>query len=93
MIHKSRPIFSIQFHPEAKGGPLDSSYLFDAYLDSVNKYKHSQTQFQPGREKTVSPLLVDMLSKERVDVTPELGLRMRAEAAAAAATAAAATAA
>jgi GMP synthase-like glutamine amidotransferase len=28
MIHKSRPIFSTQFHPEAKGGPLDSSYLF-----------------------------------------------------------------
>jgi carbamoyl-phosphate synthase small subunit len=25
MIHKTRPIFSAQFHPEAKGGPLDSA--------------------------------------------------------------------
>lgn len=84
MIHKSRPIFSIQFHPEAKGGPLDSSYLFDAYLDSVRKYKRSQAQFQPHRENTISPLLVDILSKERVDVTPD-GARLMAAATATAA--------
>ncbi|KAI9810150.1 MAG: Multifunctional pyrimidine synthesis protein CAD [Pycnora praestabilis] len=68
MIHKSRPIFSTQFHPEAKGGPLDSSYLFDAYLDSVKKYKRSQAVFQPERNNRPSPLLVDILSKERVGV-------------------------
>ncbi|KAI9793677.1 MAG: Multifunctional pyrimidine synthesis protein CAD [Peltula sp. TS41687] len=90
MIHKSRPIFSTQFHPEAKGGPLDSSYLFDAYLDSVEKYKRSQTQFQPHREKSVSPLLVDILAKERVDVTPDGARLMAAAAARATATATAA---
>ena len=74
MIHKTRPIFSTQFHPEAKGGPLDSSYLFDAYLESVAKYKNSQKVFQPKRDSRPSPLLVDLLSKERVGVTPPTGI-------------------
>ncbi|KAI9875061.1 MAG: Multifunctional pyrimidine synthesis protein CAD [Pleopsidium flavum] len=85
IIHKSRPIFSTQFHPEAKGGPLDSSYLFDAYLDSVQKYKRNQTIFQPKRDSRPSPLLVDILSKERVDVQPTIGMDNMARAAAAAA--------
>lgn len=84
MIHKSRPIFSTQFHPEAKGGPLDSSYLFDIYLDSVAKYKKSQATFHPMRESRPSPLLVDLLPNERVGVAPTTGA-LRASAAAAAA--------
>ncbi|MCJ1362063.1 Multifunctional pyrimidine synthesis protein CAD [Acarospora aff. strigata] len=84
MIHKSRPIFSTQFHPEAKGGPLDSSYLFDAYLDSVQKYKRNQAIFQPKRDSRPSPLLVDILGKERVGVVPTIGMDNMARAAAAA---------
>ncbi|KAI9751132.1 MAG: Vacuolar protein sorting-associated protein 29 [Chaenotheca gracillima] len=72
MIHKSRPIFSTQFHPEAKGGPQDSSYLFDTYLDSMKKFKQSQAVFQPRRDSRPSPLLVDMLAKERVGVEPDI---------------------
>ncbi|MCJ1298804.1 Multifunctional pyrimidine synthesis protein CAD [Hypocenomyce scalaris] len=74
MIHKSRPIFSTQFHPEAKGGPLDSSYLFDAYLDSVQKHKGSQAIFSPKRDSRPSPLLVDILAKDRVGVVPTIGM-------------------
>src|SRR5947208_3559792 len=70
MIHKSRPIFSTQFHPEAKGGPLDSSYLFDGYLESVQKFKKNQNVFSPHRDSRPSPLLVDLLAKERVGVHP-----------------------
>ena len=70
MIHKHRPIFSTQFHPEAKGGPLDSSYLFDAYLKEVLQYRQTQAQLQPGRVNRPSPLLVDLLAKERVGVRP-----------------------
>ncbi|KAI9832792.1 MAG: Multifunctional pyrimidine synthesis protein CAD [Sarea resinae] len=84
MIHKSRPIFSTQFHPEAKGGPLDSSYLFDAYLESVRKYKDNQAVFQPHRESRPSPLLVDLLAKERVGTQPEMKTAAAAAAAAAA---------
>ncbi|EEP79473.1 carbamoyl-phosphate synthase subunit arginine-specific small [Uncinocarpus reesii 1704] len=74
MIHKSRPIFSTQFHPEAKGGPLDSSYLFDIYLDSVQKYKQSQAAFQPERDSRPSPLLADLLGNERVGVQTTIGI-------------------
>ena len=70
LIHKSRPIFSTQFHPEAKGGPLDSSYLFDAYLQSVKAYKDTQDVLKGGRDNRPSPLLVDLLAKERVGVAP-----------------------
>lgn len=71
LIHKTRPIFSTQFHPEAKGGPLDSSYLFDAYLRSVKQYKDVQEQVRGVRDNRPSPLLVDLLAKERVGVAPE----------------------
>ena len=87
MIHKSRPIFSTQFHPEAKGGPLDSSYLFEAYLDSVQNYKKHQAIFVPHRDSRISPLLVDLLSKERVGVVPTTGMNNMAAAARVAATA------
>lgn len=66
MIHKHRPIFSTQFHPEAKGGPLDSSYLFDAYIDSVKQYKKTQEALHPNHNNRPNPLLVDLLPKERV---------------------------
>jgi len=85
MIHKSRPIFSTQFHPEAKGGPLDSSYLFEAYLDSVRKYKQTQAIFTPDRDSRPSPLLVDILAKDRVGVVPTIGMANMASAAAVAA--------
>lgn len=80
IIHKSRPIFSTQFHPEARGGPLDSSYLFDSYLESVARYKESQAIFQPNRDSKPSPLLKDLLAKERVGVAPTLGMENMARA-------------
>jgi len=70
LIHNSRPIFSAQFHPEAKGGPLDSAYLFDKYMENVQQYKSHQNSFSEKSNKP-SPLLVDLLSKERVGCHPD----------------------
>ena len=33
--HKSLPIFSIQYHPEASAGPMDEGYLFEEFVGSV----------------------------------------------------------
>ncbi|CAI4210695.1 unnamed protein product [Parascedosporium putredinis] len=67
MIHKTRPIFSTQFHPEAKGGPMDSSYLFDKYIESVKAFKASQSVYKDNRP---TRLMLDILSRERVGVEP-----------------------
>ncbi len=32
IIHENKPIFAVQFHPEACPGPLDSLYLFDKFM-------------------------------------------------------------
>ena len=37
--HKELPIMGIQFHSEASPGPLDNEYLFDKFLDLVQKNK------------------------------------------------------
>ncbi len=39
LIHKKRPVMSVQFHPEATPGPRDSSYLFDEFLLMVKDQK------------------------------------------------------
>ncbi len=33
--YKDIPAFSVQFHPEACGGPLDTNYLFDRFMDMM----------------------------------------------------------
>lgn len=32
---KDRPVFSVQYHPEASPGPHDPSYLFDQFVESM----------------------------------------------------------
>ena len=33
LMHESKPILAVQFHPEASPGPLDSLYLFDKFVE------------------------------------------------------------
>lgn len=39
MKHKTKPIFSTQFHPEASGGPTDTAFLFDDFIDLIKLHK------------------------------------------------------
>lgn len=34
--HTGRPVFSVQYHPEAAPGPHDSLYLFDRFIDLMD---------------------------------------------------------
>ena len=38
---KGRPVFSVQYHPEASPGPRDSHYLFARFVDAIRKAKAS----------------------------------------------------
>ena len=46
---------------------MDSSYLFDKYLENVKMFKDSAKIYRDNRP---SQLMIDILSKERVGVEP-----------------------
>jgi carbamoyl-phosphate synthase small subunit len=37
--HKSKPVFSVQYHPEASPGPKDNAHLFDKFAEEVKRRK------------------------------------------------------
>jgi carbamoyl-phosphate synthase small subunit len=37
--HKSKPVFATQFHPEASGGPTDTAFLFENFIELIKKNK------------------------------------------------------
>ena len=39
---KNKPVFSVQYHPEASPGPHDSEYLFDQFIESIKEAKKIQ---------------------------------------------------
>lgn len=43
------PAFSVQFHPEASGGPLDTNFLFDEFVTLINNpdvFKDFKTEYK-----------------------------------------------
>ena len=36
--HKTKPVFSVQYHPEASPGPHDSAYLFKEFYNLVKTH-------------------------------------------------------
>jgi carbamoyl-phosphate synthase small subunit len=47
MKHKTKPFFSTQFHPEASGGPTDTDYLFDVFIENIKKNPHPSANGLP----------------------------------------------
>ena len=41
---KGKPVFSVQYHPEASAGPHDSRYLFDEFVANIAKEKSAVLQ-------------------------------------------------
>nr|BBH94591.1 carbamoyl-phosphate synthase small chain [Thermogemmatispora argillosa] len=42
MIHHELPFFSVQFHPEARPGPMDTDWIFDHFLTRVRSEKEAR---------------------------------------------------
>ena len=38
---KDKPVFSVQYHPEASPGPRDSHYLFDRFVGTMARHKNT----------------------------------------------------
>ena len=35
--HKEKPVFCVQYHPEASPGPHDADYLFSKFMDAMER--------------------------------------------------------
>ncbi len=35
--YPGKPVFSVQFHPEASGGPMDTGFIFDSFLTMIKE--------------------------------------------------------
>jgi carbamoyl-phosphate synthase small subunit len=42
LVHKKLPAFSVQYHPEASPGPHDAHYLFERFIEMMEKEKQAQ---------------------------------------------------
>lgn len=43
LAHKKRPIFSVQYHPEASPGPHDAAYFFRRFRDMVERTANGES--------------------------------------------------
>ncbi len=40
--YQNEPVFSVQFHPEAAAGPLDTGFLFDRFVAMIDAHKEGK---------------------------------------------------
>ena len=62
LIHDTKPIFTVQFHPEHNAGPEDLEVLFDAFFDMIKTPNVAPKQLIAKR------LHVDLDEKRTTDV-------------------------
>jgi carbamoyl-phosphate synthase small subunit len=60
LIHAHAPFFSVQFHPEHKGGPTDTEWLFHMFIDRVRDRRTMITtvRWQPTCGEVVRRVLI-----------------------------------
>jgi carbamoyl-phosphate synthase small subunit len=42
LAHRTRPLFSVQYHPEASPGPHDAAYFFRRFREMVTRHAAGQ---------------------------------------------------
>ncbi|XP_062406509.1 CAD protein isoform X1 [Sardina pilchardus] len=55
IVHNTKPLFSVQFHPEHMAGPTDLVSLFDVFLDTVKDFKEGKSG-KPVKERLTEHL-------------------------------------
>eukprot|EP00727_Mastigamoeba_balamuthi_P006360 m51a1_g2344 cad protein, putative (2177) ;mRNA; f:563303-570346 len=61
IAHETLPFFSVQFHPEAHGGPNETDYLFDCFVELArgHQFRHPLAlPYKAPERKRVSKVLV-----------------------------------
>jgi len=48
MRHRSLPLFSVQYHPEASPGPHDARYLFDDFISMMKQERKGRVSTPPS---------------------------------------------
>lgn len=41
VTYSNIPVYTVQYHPEASGGPLDTNFLFDKFIQMMEEGKHN----------------------------------------------------
>ncbi|CAL8342208.1 unnamed protein product [Boreogadus saida] len=55
IMHNSKPVFTAQFHPEAKGGPTDTEFLFDTFISLIKKGKDGNIMSVMPKKPIIPP--------------------------------------
>ncbi|XP_058063650.1 CAD protein [Anopheles bellator] len=64
LVHRTRPYFSVQFHPEHTAGPTDLEVLFDVFLELVRDISQAAGALPPVRTVSVIDRLNERLRYE-----------------------------
>jgi len=51
IMNSHKPFFSVQFHPEARGGPEDTDFLFDKFLNTARDYRETKRFYRGAATK------------------------------------------
>ena len=56
--HKTNPWFSAQFHPEACSGPTDTEWLFDEFINDLNRLSNPDSLEKPDKAESPKKVLL-----------------------------------
>ncbi|XP_064800494.1 carbamoyl-phosphate synthase [ammonia], mitochondrial [Oncorhynchus masou masou] len=55
IMHDTKPVFTAQFHPEAKGGPTDTEFLFDVFISLIKNGKEANIVSVMPKKPAIPP--------------------------------------
>ena len=58
IVHITKPYFSVQFHPEGNGGPDDTEFLFDSFINLVNTLKFPISTIKRVKKHNIKKILL-----------------------------------